>query len=32
MWSRNYCVLFAGDEYSIDIVKKYIQKQNKSIY
>ncbi|WP_367604267.1 hypothetical protein [Borreliella burgdorferi] len=31
MWSRNYCLLFTGDD-SIDIVKKYIQKQNKSIY
>ncbi|WP_414143517.1 hypothetical protein [Borreliella burgdorferi] len=31
IWSRNYCLLFTGDD-SIDIVKKYIQKQNKSIY
>ncbi|PRR59242.1 IS200/IS605 family transposase [Borreliella burgdorferi] len=30
-WSRSYCLISTGGA-SIDIIKKYIQNQNKSIY
>ncbi|WKC78432.1 transposase (plasmid) [Borreliella turdi] len=30
-WSRSYCLLSTGEAF-IDVIKKYIKNQNKSIY